>query len=439
MFTKQAYEIFVAAVDTAQPEDLLRKNVSIKHGVLHIAGQQNDIATLNRFLVFAIGKAAPAMAKAVEKQAGEIISEGYCVTKYKHAIPLTHFQIIEAAHPVPDENSVKAGEIILNRLQQLTEADIVLFLISGGASSLLADVPEGCTLEEIQKTSALLINSGATINEINTVRKHLSFLKGGQLAKAAYPAKIVSLIISDVTGDDISSIASGPTVPDSSTFKDAFQILKKYNIWVQTAESVKNHITRGLNNEIDETPKPGSLIFKNTVAKIIANNQLALEAAFQKAVKLGYHSLILNDTLTGNTEKKAREFIHYVLQYKGDLPACILMGGETTLNVSGIGKGGRNQHFVLSALHEWQQCNLSGTVRDITILSAGTDGTDGPTDAAGAAFNTKSIPAILLNDKITAASLAQFDSYNYFTKYGGLIVTGPTQTNVMDIVIALIH
>ena len=153
----------------------------------------------------------------------------------------------------------------------------------------------------------------------------------------------------------------------------------------------------------------------------------------------GYHSLILNDTLTGNTEKKAREFIHYVLQYKGDLPACILMGGETTLNVSGIGKGGRNQHFVLSALHEWQQCNLSGTVRDITILSAGTDGTDGPTDAAGAAFNTKSIPAILLNDKITAASLAQFDSYNYFTKYGGLIVTGPTQTNVMDIVIALIH
>ena len=439
MYSKQAYEIFLSATMAVQPQLLLPEYIYSKNGFLHLTDQEFNIRDINRFIVIAAGKAAPGMANVTEKQVGILVSEGYCITKYGHSLPLEYFHTIEAAHPVPDQNSIKAVEIVLQAVNGLNVDDIVLVLLSGGASSLLADIPEGCTLEETKNIFKMLINSGASIHEINIVRKHLSKIKGGQLAKAVYPAKLFTLIISDVVGDHLESIASGPTVSDSSTFEDAYRVLQKYNIWTSTAESVRKYILKGVNQTIEDTPKPGAHFFYNTTTKIIGSNNLALNMAKQKAEQFGYHSFILTDNLTGNADTEARKFVHYLQHYSGEKPVCILMGGETTLKVTGPGKGGRNQHFVLSAINELLKNSISGTDHDITILSAGTDGTDGPTDAAGALFNNKSLPAFMGMNEMIQEHLDRFDSYSYFYKMGGLVITGPTQTNVMDVVVALIH
>jgi len=439
MYIKQAQEIFYAAIHAVQPKVLLPDHIYVHEEMLHIAGQEINISSVNNFIVIAAGKAAPAMAKEAQKQLGNLITRGICITKYEHAVPLSKFQTVEAAHPVPDNNSILAGELVLKALQQLSVNDIVLILLSGGASSLLADIPEGCILEDLQQLSNLLVNSGASIDQINIVRKHVSSIKGGQLAKAAYPAKLFTLIISDVPGDDPGSIASGPTVPDRSTFEDTYRVLVKYNIWMQVNESVKQYIQKGLHAEIEETPKPGSLFFKNTFSEIIGNNKLALEAAKISASQAGYHVVILNNDLCGDTEQEARQFVQYLLDYDGNLPACIIMGGETTLKVTGHGKGGRNQHFALCALHELLKKNKTKYDRNITVLAAGTDGTDGPTDAAGAVIDTEMIKVGIINKDELNKHLADFDAYRFFDKAGGLIITGPTQTNVMDMVIGLIN
>lgn len=439
MYIKQAKEIFYAAVNAVQPMALLPHHVYVLDEMLHVAGHKINISSLNELIVIAAGKAAPAMAKEAEKQLGNLISKGICITKYGHAVPLGKFLTVEAAHPVPDKNSILAAELVLKTLQKVSVDDVVLVLLSGGASSLLADVPEGCSLEDIQHLSGLLVNSGASIEQINIVRKHISSIKGGQLAKAAYPAKLFTLIISDVVSDDPGSIASGPTVPDNSTFADAYKVLEKHKIWIQVSESVRAYITKGLKNEIDETPKPGSLFFKNTFSEIIGNNSIALEAARICASQAGYHVVILNNELSGDTDKEARKFVQYLLGYDDNLPACFIMGGETTLKVTGNGKGGRNQHFALCALHELLKTNEKKLNGNIVILSAGTDGTDGPTDAAGAVIDTEMFKPGMINKDRLDQYLIDFDAYSFFDKAGGLLLTGPTQTNVMDIVIGLIN
>lgn len=439
MYTNQAIEIFYAATKAVQPQSLLPKYFSRDKDVLHIADQEIKVNEKRKVILIAVGKAASGMAAIIENQIGDMISKGYCITKHQHAVPLKYCSTIEAAHPAPDANSIRAGEIILQVVRNLTVDDIVILLLSGGGSSLLADIPEACSLQEINSLYTSLVNSGASIHEINIVRKHLSLIKGGQLAKAANPAKIFTLIISDVIGDEPGSIASGPTVPDPSTFDEAYTILKKYKIWEIIAESIKIYITRGLKKEIEETPKPGSPYFKETYTYIIGNNTFALETAKNVAEQFGYSVYILNDQLTGHTEKEARKFIQYLISYTGKLPACILLGGETTLKVTRNGKGGRNQHFVLCALKELQKEKENAKTNCITILSAGTDGTDGPTDAAGAVFSHDPVSSGLIDEQLIERYLTAFDSYNYFLKNGGLIKTGPTQTNVMDIVIALLH
>jgi len=439
MYVNQAKEIFNAATKAVQPESLLPVYFFRDNGVLHIADQKININGIRKFILIAVGKAAPGMAKIIETQIGDMISMGYCITKYQHAIPLKYCSTIEAAHPAPDANSIRAGKTILKAVGKLTEDDIVLLLLSGGGSSLLADIPEGCSLHETRELYTLLVNSGATIHEINIVRKHLSRIKGGQLAKAASPAKVFSLIISDVIGDEPGTIASGPTVADKSTFDETYNILKKYNIWDKIAHCIKEYIERGIKNEIEETPKPGSPFFQNTFTYIIGNNTLALETAKRVAEQMGYSAYILNNQLTGNTEKEARKFIQYLLSYKGKVPACILLGGETTLEVTNKGKGGRNQHFVLCAMDELQKEKRDSIRNSITLLSAGTDGTDGPTDAAGAVLSSDVLFSGFIDEKTTEQYLTAFDSYTYFLKKGGLLKTGPTQTNVMDIVIALIN
>lgn len=438
MYIKQAQEIFSSAINAVQPHVLLPYHVYIDKEILHIAGEKINISSISNVVVIAAGKAAPAMAKVAEEQLKNLITKGICITKYGHSIPLCKFQTTEAAHPVPDNNSILAGRIVMEAVKHLSANDIVLVLLSGGTSSLVADMPGGITLEEMQLVFKLLVNSGASIQEINIVRKHLSKIKGGQLAKSAYPAKVFTLVISDVVDDDLSSIASGSTVPDSSTFEDAYNILIGYNIWIQISESVKTYIVKGLKNEIDETPKPGSVYFKNTFSKIIGNNLAALEAAKIKATQLRYNTVFFEEKMTGNTEREARQFVRYLLDYPGILPACILMGGETTLKVTGSGKGGRNQHFALCALNELFNKNKIQQKRKIVILSGGTDGTDGPTDAAGAVIDPEMYKPGSIHKEILKEHLAHFDAYTFFAKSGGLVKTGPTQTNVMDIVIGLI-
>lgn len=439
MYTRQALEIFNAAVNAVQPQVLLPGYLFIKEGNLYIDKHEFKPGQYSRLFVIAAGKAAPAMAKTAEGLLGQVIHKGICVTKYGHAISLQSFHTLEAAHPVPDANSILAGELVLQTLQELNADDIVLVLLSGGTSSLLADLVPGCTLEEIQELFTKLINIGADIREINTVRKHLSRIKGGQLANAVFPAKLFTFIISDVVGDDPGTIASGLTVPDDSTFEETYRILNRYGIWETAAKSIRQYISMGLKNEIEETPKSSSGVFSNTFTKVIGNNSLALESAKQKAEDLGYHSIIMTDKQTGDTELAARQFVNYLIGYNERIPACILMGGETTVKVTGNGKGGRNQHFALCGLNEWLENGTAGNNRELTLLAAGTDGTDGPTDAAGAVFNTSLMNKQLQNDGSAEEYLRRFDAYHYFSKYGGLVKTGPTQTNVMDIAIGLIN
>ncbi len=437
MYTNDAQEIFFSAINAVHPRSLMPQHIQVDEQVLNICGQKFNISSIDNFIVIAAGKAAPAMANELEKQIRYLITKGICITKYGHALPLNKIQVLEAAHPVPDKNSILAGRIVLDEVQNLSANDIVLVLLSGGASSLVADTPAGITLEELQLVFKLLVESGASIQEINIVRKHLSKIKGGQLAKAAYPAKVITLIISDVVGDDLGSIASGPTVPDNSTFEHAYNILLQYDTWIRVSDSIRKYLTNGLINEQEKTSEPGLDYFKNAFSKIIGNNLLALEAAKLKAVQMGYNTIVLEENMTGDTEEKSRQFVRYILDYTGNLPACILMGGETTLQVTGSGKGGRNQHFVLCALDELLNKNTDKHTSRIIILGAGTDGTDGPTDAAGAVID----PEIYEPGQIDILKeyLLNFDAYTFFKKNGGLLKTGPTQTNVMDIVIGIIR
>ncbi|MGK2864631.1 MAG: glycerate kinase type-2 family protein, partial [Chitinophagaceae bacterium] len=316
-FRNHASDIMMAAIDAVQPRALMKKNLLLDKKGLHINEYIVDPSSIQKLIVIAAGKAASAMAAEAETFLGKQISCGLCITKYHHSLPLKKFRTIEAGHPLPDENSIRAGEAVLGMVHNLSPDDIVLIFLSGGASSLLADIPENCSLADLQETSETLVKSGASIDEINIVRKHLSRIKGGQLAKAAQPARVYTCLISDVVGDDMSSIGSGPTVPDNSSFHDAFKVLQNYNAWQNIPATIKSHIERGIKAELAETPKPGDLFFQNTFTKIIGNNRLALLAAKGKAEQLGYHAIILAENITGNTESVSRKFINDLLQYKG--------------------------------------------------------------------------------------------------------------------------
>lgn len=436
---QHATDIFAAAIKAVHPSVILPPCICRKDDSLCLGPYTIPFQSTNKLVVIAAGKAAAEMALVAEKQGGELFTRALCITKYHHALPLRYFQTIEAAHPVPDANSVHASAAVLQSVDGLTENDVVLLLLSGGASSLLADIPGELTLEDIQHISALLVRSGASIHEMNIVRKHLGTIKGGQLAKAAYPAKLAAFILSDVIGDDLSAIASGPVVPDPSTFTDAKEILRHYNLWEEVPPAIRAYIQKGIAGVIAETPKPGEHFFEKTHITIAGNNHLALQAAAKQAAAMGYHTIIKDKLLDGDTEQEAKDFFELVKKYEGKRPVCILAGGETTIKVTGNGKGGRNQHFVLCALNEWRKIRQENALPRFTLFSAGTDGTDGPTDAAGAMFSNMRVPMELFENNDIAGYLERFDAYHFFEKYGGLIKTGPTQTNVMDIACLLIH
>ena len=430
-----ALEIFLAGVESVKPDKLIRKSITYSGKELVINNQVFDLSAVQNIYVIGAGKASALMAQALESVLGSVITGGHIVTKYGHSVPLQYIRVSEAGHPVPDENGLLGTAKIIEFAQMAGKNDLVICLLSGGGSSLLTDVPEGCTLADLASLNNLLLKSGAEISEINCVRKHLSKIKGGQLAKIASPAIVISLILSDVIGDPLDVIASGPTAPDESTFADAKAVLKRYNLYSKVAPSILKIINDGIQSKRPETLKKNDQTVNQTHNFIIGNNMLALQSAKMKAENPGYYTQIETSTLSGIVEDLASMLVETAIRYRDehrDRKTCLLYGGEPTVKISGNGLGGRNQHLALlcaKLLH-----NQAG----ITILSGGTDGTDGPTDAAGAVVDSETFNnAQRLNLDIDQY-LQNNDSYHFFKQEGGLVTTGPTQTNVMDIIIVLI-
>jgi len=432
-----AEQIFLSGVKGVLPDKLIRTQVKVIDNTLYISNLQFSLVDFNHIYVIGAGKASALMAKEIESILGANISKGHIVVKYGSACQLKVIKITEAAHPTPDLNGVFATNEILKIANQAGENDLVICLISGGASSLLADFPENSTLDDLIATNLLLLKSGADIKEMNTVRKHLSKVKGGQLAKAIYPAKLVSLILSDVIGDPIDVIASGPTSPDLSTFEDAMIVLEKYKLSEELPISMINYLKKGILNLVPETPKVGDPIFCNARNLIIGSNRIALEAAKNKAVELGFNTFILTDKLEGDLIKAAEYVIETALRIKNDSqlkkPVCLLFGGEPTIKVTGKGLGGRNQHLAL-----YCATKLKGK-EGITILCAGTDGNDGPTDVAGAIVNSQTVSLAMSGNIDSQMYLDAYDSYHFFKQTGEHIITGSTLTNVMDIIIVIVE
>jgi len=432
---EHAIEIFNAAVAAVKPGNLVPGFIRVSPDSLSLGDKVLDRKEFKNIYITGAGKAAASMALEAEKILGDWIADGLVVTRYHHSKPTHKIRILEAAHPVPDTNSLGATKETIRLLQKAGPYDIILCLISGGASSLWADLPEQVSLEDIQQTFTLLLHSGASIHEMNTVRKHLSHFKGGQMLKYCNVAAVFTLIISDVPGDDVATIASGPTVPDPSTFGDCLAILENHGLMKTVPQGVREHFEKGNEGLIPETPKPGDVLFQNSHHFILGNNSMALATARAKAEQLGYTVIVTDQLLTGNTDSEARKLIRGITSLNINPPWCLLAGGETTIQVTGNGKGGRNQHFALCSLDELSKMNTD--VSTLTLFAAGTDGTDGNTDAAGAVVDNDLRGMVRKNNLDTADYIRRFDSWNFFHQYGGLIVTGPTGTNVMDMVVVI--
>jgi glycerate 2-kinase len=434
---EDAGEIFYKALQAVQPGDAIRRHCKYDGKNLFIGNRIYHLPRFKNLFVVGAGKAAASMGAAIEDIIGENVTEGIVTVKYGHVTDLNHIRLIEAGHPIPDENGRYGASAILNLVKKAGADDLVLCLISGGGSALLPLPYDGLTLEDKQNAIKILLSCGASIHEINAIRKHTSKIKGGWLARAASPATLVTLILSDVVGDDLDVIASGPTVPDLSSFDDCLSILKRYNISSTVPRNILNHIELGISGVVPETPKSADPAFNKTHNLIIGSNIDALFAAKESAENLGYHVLLLSSMIEGETRYVARvhgAIAREIIKTGNPIvrPACILSGGETTVSLSGKGLGGRNQEFALSAA-----IDIAGN-KNIVILSAGTDGTDGPTDAAGAFSDTYTLKRAEELQLDPYHFLLNNDSYHFFQKLEDLFVTGPTQTNVMDLRIVLV-
>ncbi|HPY67511.1 MAG TPA: glycerate kinase [Bacteroidales bacterium] len=431
-----AKEIFLAGVEIVKPDILIPHFVSLENNVLKIENHRFQLAEIKNIYLTGAGKASALMAKAIENILGSRISSGHIVTKYGHAVPLKYAFVTEAGHPVPDENGVKGTENILSIVNKASKDDLVICVISGGGSALLTDIPDGCTLNDLKILTDLLLKSGANINEMNCIRKHLSKVKGGMLSSAAYPARVVSLILSDVIGDPLDVIASGPTAPDPTTFKDAMDIIEKYGIKDKIPAGITKILNEGLNKIRKETLKESDEAFRLTTNLIIGNNKLALKKASKKAEALGYTTKIITDSLHSDVEDVADYIFSKLIKYRNEKPgkkSCLLFGGEPTIKITGDGLGGRNQHLALLMAQK-----ING-INGVVFLSGGTDGTDGPTDAAGAIAEPETLKRSEALGLDINKYISDCDSYNFFRQEGGLIKTGPTQTNVMDLIVVLIN
>lgn len=429
---KNAETIYRRAIEAVNPITAINSHVKRRGQQLICDGKIFNLEQFRHIYLVGAGKAGAAMAAAMEELLGDQMTAGLVVVKYGHLAPVKKTKIIEAGHPLPDQKGVEGANELGSLLKQTTAEDLVICLISGGGSALLPLPAAGLTLDEKQNTTQALLACGADITEINAIRKHLSQLKGGQLARLIAPATTISLILSDVIGDPLDSIASGPTVGDPTTFDQCLNIIEKYNLSTTLPATVINHLQQGAAGAISETPKPEDSLFSRVSNYIIASNRQAVEAAAEMARGLGYQPLILSTFIEGETREIARmhSAIAKEIHHSGNPltpPSCIITGGETTVSITGNGLGGRNQEFVLAAALDID--GLPNTV----IVSIGTDGTDGPTDAAGAIADGQTVKRAFNLGLNPRKYLDNNDAYNFFSPLGDLLITGPTNTNVMDI------
>jgi hydroxypyruvate reductase len=456
---KQAYghleKIFHAGIQRVNPKELVRVGLRLKGERLTVESESSsatvDLGEFRRILVLGVGKASAAMAAGLEEVLGERIDEGVVVVKYGHTEVLKRIRLIEAGHPVPDEQGVRGAEAVAALARGADEKTLVVNLISGGGSALLPAPFHGqysagrldLSLEDKRAATRVLLACGATIQEFNCIRKHISALKGGRLAALLHPARSLNLILSDVVGDRLDTIASGLTVADQTTFVQALSIVDKYGIEERLPAGVLELLRRGAAGEFPETPKPGDPVFAAVTNVLLGTNYTALSAAARKARQLGYTPIVLSSRVVGEAREVAKVLAAIALdmgslEFLAKKPACLLCGGETTVTLHGDGRGGRNQELALAFLQEMAAADAAA-VEGIAFLSGATDGNDGPTDAAGAFASAEILEQARGKDLSIPSYLQRNDSYSFYEAAGGLLKTGPTNTNVCDLQICLIR
>ena len=435
---EHALLIIRTAVEAVKPRRLLSLAVRLDKDTLVIGEDRFDLSRVGRILVVGAGKASAHMAEALEEIVGQRIADGVVIVKDGYAVPSSRIRVFEAGHPILDQRTVEASKQLIGLVQSAGDQDLVIGLWSGGGSTLLESIPQGLSLKDLQATSAALLKSGMSIQEANVVRRHLSLVKGGQLLRFIAPAKSVNLVLSDVVGDPLECVSSGPTATDPSTFADAREVIRRHELEALIPASVRSYLEDGRKGNWPETLKPGDLLLRNVANLVVGNNRIALKAAERKARELGYGTMIVTETLQGESREVARAVASIVKEVqRNDIPvakpACILLGGETTVSVRGDGMGGRNQELVLAALIE-----MEGEEGEFLVASCGTDGTDGMTDAAGGWVTSRTLREASALGLDAIRFLDRNDSYHFLDKVEGLIRMGPTGTNVMDLVLALI-
>jgi glycerate 2-kinase len=434
---KQADQILQSSLKAVDPYTLIKQQIRREGDVLILPDHYEvDLSQFKKIYLCGAGKGAAPMIRAFEEILDKNLYNGTVIVKYEHTDKLKKTRLFEAGHPVPDDNTLQATNYLLNSLRDIREKDCVFVLLTGGGSALMESLPSEIKLDDLQKLNKVLLRCSATIHEINCVRKHISKIKGGQLARHIYPAQCVTLALSDVIGDDLSVIASGPTSPDNSTYSEALSIFRKYDIMHNIPTSIVTYIQNGSQGKIPETPDSDDKIFTMVHNLVIGNNRLALNVAQREAQMLGYNTLILTSLLQGEAREIAQVIASIIQEIQAtDIPvkkpACLLLGGEPTVKIKGDGKGGRNQELALALA-------LTNIKKSFLFVSSGSDGTDGPTDAAGALVTHETLRRAYEKGLSAADYLSNNNSYNFFDPLGDLIKIGPTRTNVMDIIFALI-
>jgi len=432
-----ARDIFTAALAAADPFAAVRANVRLTGERLRAGDRVYDLGRMRNLFVAGCGKASARMAVALEDLLGDRIAGGIVVVKYGHGLALKKIEIVEAGHPIPDRAGLAGARRIAELVRARAERDLIFFLLSGGGSALLPFPAAGLSLAAEQQTTDALLKSGAAIAEVNALRKHLSRLKGGRLAALAAPAGVIALILSDVIGDALDAIASGPTAPDPSTYGNCLDIVDRYRLRKKIPPTALDYLRRGAAGAHEETPKPGDPIFDKVQNLIVGSNRMAVAAARERAAQLGFNTTVLAEPVEGESRLAAKKFARLVKKLAGakradSRPLCVIAGGETTVTVRGNGAGGRNQEFALAAAVE-----ISGRA-GVVILSGGTDGTDGPTDAAGGIVDGYSVARGRAQGLAAETFLDRNDSHSFLRAADDLLITGPTLTNVMDVQVALI-
>ena len=428
---QDAREIFNAALAAADAAKAVSRHLKVDGETIEIDGRLYPLSSYRKIFVIGAGKASAQMCRALIELVGEWLSGGIIIAKYGYAVPVKKIQVIEAGHPIPDENGLRATEKVVDLLRQTTSEDLLINLISGGGSALLCSPADGVSFRDKQEITQILLRCGARIEETNAIRKHISKVKGGRLARLACPSTLISLILSDVVGDSISAIASGPTAPDPTTFSECQLILDRYKLRTEKSGSVYRLIDKGRAGEIEETPKPGDRLFNNVLNVVIGSNRTAVNAAKDQAESMGYNVKVIDDLAEGEATELAvaHAIIAKEIYHSGTVrrPACVISGGEATVTLRGDGLGGRNQEFAVATALEIE--DLDG----IVALIGGTDGSDGPTEAAGGIVDGSTIRRGKTQGVDARYYLRRNDSYHYLQATDDLLVTGPTFTNVMDL------